>query len=478
MTYAMSRRTLLRGSLAVTGAGALAGVGIAAGAEGAPQAAPLRADAEIYGVPTVDPLISQRADPFITRPVGGTYYFTGSVPEYDRLVVRGADTIAGLAQAEETVIWRRPASGTMGGHIWAPELHRIGGKWYIYFAAGDSDDVFRIRTYVLESALDDPRDPAGWTLKGRLVTEWDGFTLDATTFAHRGRQYLVWAQSEPEIEVNTSLYIAEMANPWTLRSKPTRIATPTRSWEIQGFKVNEGPAVLIRNGKIFMTFSASATDARYCMGLLTADAGANLLERASWVKSPDPVFVTNEATERYGPGHNSFTVAEDGVTDVLVYHARDYEAITGDPLYDPNRHTRVQKVYWHPDGTPLFGIPVGEGGPIVRLSPADAKQSFLRHTDAGAVRIDRAPRELEQTQFRFVAAADGSETVQSVDQPDKFLHVEAGAVTLSGTATPVIRTSVKGGVTIRIAAEPGRFLRHTTGGRVTTSDKATVFRLS
>ena len=162
----------------------------------------------------------------------------------------------------------------MAGHIWAPELHRIDGTWYVYFAAGDSDDVFRIRIYVLESTLADPRDPAGWTLKGKIETEWDGFTLDATTFAHRGKRYLVWAQSEPEIAVNTSLYIAEMANPWTLATKPTRITTPTKSWEIQGYKVNEGPAVLIRNGRVFMTFSASATDARYCMGLLTADADA------------------------------------------------------------------------------------------------------------------------------------------------------------------------------------------------------------
>ncbi|WP_328477442.1 glycoside hydrolase family 43 protein [Actinoplanes sp. NBC_00393] len=466
----MNRRTLLRGSLGVSAAGAL-GALAASGAEGAPQ---LRSDAEIYGVPTVDPLITQRADPFITRPVGGMYYFTGSVPEYDRLVVRGAATIAGLADAEETVIWRRPASGTMAGHIWAPELHRIGGKWYIYFAAGDSDDVFRIRTYVMESALDDPRDASGWTLKGKLVTEWEGFTLDATTFSHRGRQYLVWAQSEPEIAVNTSLYIAEMANPWTLRSKPTRIATPTKSWEIQGFRVNEGPAVLIRNGKVFIAFSASATDARYCMGLLTADASDNLLDRASWTKTPDPIFVTNRATSRFGPGHNSFTVAEDGKTDVLVYHARDYEAITGDPLYDPNRHTRVQKLYWHEDGTPLFGIPVGAGGPIVRLSPSDSPRSFVKH-EGDAVIAERAPRELELTQFRFVAAADGTETIQSVDQPAKFVTVSGSTVSLSTTGTPVVRAASRDGVTIRVTT--GGYLRH-AAGQITVGDKATVFKLS
>jgi GH43 family beta-xylosidase len=473
MTSRFSRRTLIRGSLGVTTAGALAGL-TAAGAEGSPRPGAQRTDAEIYGVTTKDPLISQRADPWITRPVNGTYYFTGSVPEYDRLVVRGASTIEGLSTAEETVIWRRPASGKMGGHIWAPELHRVGGKWYIYFAAGDANEVFRIRTYVMESALDDPRDPAGWTLKGQLATEWDGFTLDATSFSHRGKQYLVWAQSEPEIAVNSSLYIAAMANPWTLGSKPTRIATPTLDWEIQGYRVNEGPAVLIRNGKVFLTFSASATDARYAVGLLTADAKSDLLARSSWVKTPDPVFVTNENTKRWGPGHNTFTVAEDGKTDVLVYHARDYRDITGDPLYDPNRHTRVQKLYWHEDGTPLFGIPVGDGGPIVRLSPADAPRWFVRHTE-DAVRTEKAPRDLEKTQFRFVKAADGTETIQSVDEPTKFVTVSGTTVSLSTAGTPVTRVAARAGVTIRVA--PGRYLRHVSG-TIVVSDKATAFTLS
>jgi GH43 family beta-xylosidase len=350
MSFPISRRTLLLGGLGA--------------------ALPLAAfPAAAAAAPSGPPLIAQRADPFITHPVRGTYYFTGSVPEYDRIIVRGAPTIAGLTAATESVIWRRPASGTMGGHIWAPELHRVDGRWYLYFAAGDADDVFRIRMYVLESALADPRDPAGWVLRGKIVTEWDSFALDATTFTHRGRRYLVWAQSEPEISVNSSLYIAELRNPWTLKSKPVRIATPTRDWETRGFRVNEGPAVLIRNGRVFLTFSASATDARYCIGLLTADARADLLDHASWVKTPTPVFTTNEQTGQYGPGHNSFTVAEDGVTDVLVYHARDYRDIVGDPLYDPNRHTRVQRLDWNADGTPNLGVPHGGAGPITPASP-------------------------------------------------------------------------------------------------------------
>ena len=200
-----------------------------------------------------------------------------------------------------------------------------------------------------------------------------------------------------------------------------RIATPTLSWEVQGFRVNEGPAVLIRNGRVFVTFSASATDARYCMGLLTADENANLLDARSWTKTPNPVFATNAETRQFGPGHNSFTVAEDGVTDVLVYHARDYRDITGDPLYDPNRHTRVQKLYWNADGTPAFGVPVGKGGPIVRLSPLDAPNLVVRHAEF-RLRVEGNVREVADSWFRFVPGHLGAGTVsvQSVNFPDRL----------------------------------------------------------
>jgi GH43 family beta-xylosidase len=477
MTHRINRRTMLRGALGVAAGTGVAGLGAAGSAAATTRiqaAAGTRTDAEIYGVPTVQPLVSQRADPFITPRTNGIYYLTGSVPEYDRIALRGAATLAGLPAAAETVIWRRPATGTMAGHIWAPELHRIDGAWYVYFAAGDSDDVFRIRTYVLESRLDDPLDVSGWTLKGKVQTEWDGFTLDATTFAHRGRRYLVWAQSEPEIAVNTSLYIARMANPWTLATKPTRITTPTKSWEIQGYKVNEGPAVLVRNGRVFLTFSASATDARYCMGLLTADADSDLLDRGSWEKTPDPVFVTDEETQRYGPGHNSFTVAEDGVTDVLVYHARDYRDITGDPLYDPNRHTRLQRVYWHPDGTPLFGVPVGDGGPMVRIAPQDRPQDFVRHTGEGLIVVEHAPRDLAATQFRFEARADGTEAIRSVDQPGRFLAVDGTTVRLAAEPTGFHRAGSDSSLTIRTS--DGRYLR-VVRGAVTAAAEGTTFRL-
>ena len=74
---------------------------------------------------------------------------------------------------------------------------------------------------------------------------------------------------------------------------------------------------------------------------------SDMLNPDSWTKIPDPVFQTNSEISRYGPGHNSFTVSEDGMENLFVFHARDYKEIIGDPLYDPNRHTYIQKLTWN-----------------------------------------------------------------------------------------------------------------------------------
>ena len=302
-----------------------------------------------------NPLIQQRADPHVYRHTDGYYYFMGTVPEYDRLELRRSETLGGLATAEPKTIWQKHATGPMGAHIWAPEIHFIDGKWYIYFAAGAAEKVWNIRIYVLENASANPLE-GEWVERGQLRTQWETFALDATTFVHRGQRYLVWAQRDPAKKNNTDLYLAKMDSPVSITGTPVEISTPEFDWEKIRYSVNEGPAVLQRNGRVFVSYSAAGTGAEYCLGLLTAADNADLLDPKSWVKSLTPVFATSEDHRIYGPGHNSFTTATDG-SDVMVYHARSYRDIQGDPLKDPNRHTRMQPVTWRADGTPDFGVP-------------------------------------------------------------------------------------------------------------------------
>ena len=81
-------------------------------------------------------LIEQRADPHIVKHTDGVYYFTATVPDYDTVILRSAPTIQELQTAEEVTIWTRTPSGPGSGQVWAPELHWIDGKWYIYVALG------------------------------------------------------------------------------------------------------------------------------------------------------------------------------------------------------------------------------------------------------------------------------------------------------------------------------------------------------
>jgi len=302
-----------------------------------------------------NPIAEQRADPCIYRNSDGTYYFIATVPEFDRIEIRSAKTINGLKTATAKTVWRKHNSGQMGSHIWAPELHKINGVWYIYFAAGGAEEETQwdIRMFALSNKSANPME-GEWKEEGQILTKMESFSLDATTFEYKGKQYFVWAQKTPEQKSGSSLLIAEMANPTKLKEQQVLICKPTYDWETIVYEVNEGPAVIRRNGKIFITYSASNTDYNYAMGMIWADENSNLLDQASWHKSDKPVFYTNDKLLRFGPGHNSFTVAEDGKTDLMVYHARNYKEIKGHPLGDPNRHARVRVLHWGKDGFPDF----------------------------------------------------------------------------------------------------------------------------
>ncbi len=299
-----------------------------------------------------NPIVLQRADPWIHKIAEtGCYYFTGTVPNFDKIILRHACRFNDLKLAEETVIWRKHDTGPMSANIWAPELHRFDDQWVIYFAAGDVDNPFSIRMYALTNKNDDPLQGT-WDESGKITTPIDSFALDATRFKHNDQDYLIWAQMDADQSYNSALWIAKLKTPTTITGPVTLLSKPDLAWEQQGYKVNEGAAVIIRHNKVIVTYSASATDHRYAMGLLWADINSDLLNPNSWHKSQEPIFQTDPDLNRFGPGHNSFTIAEDGKTDLLIYHARDYLNLRGNPLTDPNRHARARAITVDESGTP------------------------------------------------------------------------------------------------------------------------------
>ena len=248
-----------------------------------------------------NPILSSGADPWMVKHEGWYYYCCG-VPGGI-----GISRSRDLHKINPPVrVWKAPEKGLWNSTcVWAPELHYIDGVWYIYFTAGDAKDVWEIRPYLLMCEDENPM-TGKWIEKGRIDVGVESFSLDMTTFIHKGEQYVLWAQKTEPADVS-DVYIAKMKNPWTLATKPMILTTPEYDWEVQGFKVNEGPAVLVRNGKVIVTYSASDTGWRYCMGMLWADENSDLLDIKSWHKSDKPVFKTSEENKQYGPGHNCFT---------------------------------------------------------------------------------------------------------------------------------------------------------------------------
>lgn len=316
-----------------------------------------------------NPFISQRADPYITRGSDGFYYFTASYPAfhdenhgYDRIILRKSKTVEGLSSACEKAIWLAHDEGAMAKHIWAPEIHEIGGRWYIFFAAGDSDNKWNIRPYVLACDGKDPMNDT-WTEKGRVKAleeddiSFRGFSLDMTYFEHKGRHYLIWAQSVPD----SSLLMAETDAdcPWKLKTKPIILSKPEHDWEKVRFRVNEGASVLKGEDKLFVFFSASGTGAEYCMGYLWADKDADLMKTDSWHKKTTPFLSTKDLEGEVGPGHNSFVYDEEGSL-LLIYHARPESHLEkqcgsydDESLYDPCRHARIRQIHFDKVGFPV-----------------------------------------------------------------------------------------------------------------------------
>lgn len=330
------------------------------------------------------PLIPERADPHIIyNEDDGYYYFTSSYPMnggndadgYDRLILRRAKTVAGLETAEEVTIWDEKDDPKRGRFIWAPELHKIGDSWYFLSTAGinsGTGTTFNIRPFMVKcNNSDDMMNPDSWEMTGDVKAMagdekncLNAMSLDMTYFEAGGRHYLCWAdftKNEGNPEAISSLYIATIdpSDPTQLTSKASVITVPEYFWENVRHRVNEGPAVIQKGDNVYLAYSASGTGSEYCIGLLSGKAGDDLTNPDNWTKNPYPIMTSTDFNDEVsGPGHNSFTVDENG-NQIIVYHARPTEAHkghSGDPLYDPCRHAYIKPVFYDKDGMPILNM--------------------------------------------------------------------------------------------------------------------------
>jgi GH43 family beta-xylosidase len=314
----------------------------------------------------VNPVLKSGPDPWVVYRDG--FYYEMNTTAVN-LTIRRARSVADLQQAERKIVWVPPPNTPYSAQIWAPELHFVRGKWYIYFAA-DSGKNETHRNWVLENASADPL--AGeWVFKGQLTDKTNKWAIDPSVFEDGGRLYALWSGWPGDKNGKQDIYIAEMENPWTIKGKRVKLSAPHYRWEKVGTEsppyvgVNEGPEMLKHGGKLFLVYSASGcwTD-QYALGVLMANAGSNVLNPKSWKKSRHPVFTSNPEGQAYSPGHNSFFKSPDGKEDWIIYHANPAPGLG----CKDQRSPRIQPFTWNTDGSPNFGQPVSLGQPIPRPS--------------------------------------------------------------------------------------------------------------
>lgn len=310
-----------------------------------------------------NPLKSSGPDPWVIQQDGFFYYMntTGS-----NLTIWKTKNIADLGNAEKKVVWTPPAAGPYSKELWAPELHFLEGKWYIYFAADEGHNENH-RIYVVENASRDPLQ-GEWVFRGKLADASDKWAIDATVFEAGGKTFAAWSGWESGSDGVQGIYIARMKNPWTIEGPRVRLSVPDHPWEKVGdfdskgkvltiphIDVNEGPEILRHGDKVFLIYSASACWTNYySLGMLEASASSDLMNPASWKKSDRPVFWQNPEGSAFGTGHNTFFKSLDGKEDWILYHANS-EANQG---CGELRSPRAQPFTWKPDGTPDFGRPI------------------------------------------------------------------------------------------------------------------------
>jgi GH43 family beta-xylosidase len=254
-----------------------------------------------------------------------------------RIVIKRFRDLDHMDRNVEKVIWSPSGSSDHNRQLWAPELHQIDGRWYVYFAASDGR-MGNHRTYAL--VADDPLGP--YEELGQVCDpRHDVWAIDLTVFVHDDRLYAVWSGWEGAADgFPQNLYIAPMSNPWTVSGDRQCISRPEHDWEMSIAPVNEGPEVLRHpsSGRLFILYAADASWTQaYKMGLLECTAG-DVTDPSSWSKKPRPWFT--------GGGHGC--VAETaGGGPYLVYHRK----ISGDPGW-ADREIRCAPLVWDSTGYP------------------------------------------------------------------------------------------------------------------------------
>ena len=210
--------------------------------------------------------------------------------------------------------------------IWAPELHIIKDKCYIYVAMDDGDN-YHHRMYVLYNDSNNPLDE--YKMHGQIGDETNKWAIDGTIIQYHGELYMAWSGWEGDENVAQDIYIAKMSDPFTISSKRRKISSPDQPFErgscdgINAPFINEGPFPFYDEDDLYILYSGSGSwDVHYCIIALKLN-GQDPMED-EWLKADSPFLQSNDILK--GPGHCSIVQKEK--KNLIFFHAWPIEETT------------------------------------------------------------------------------------------------------------------------------------------------------
>ena len=347
--------------------------------------------------------IGEGADPWVIRDPNAPRYLWCMSEGNRAIAIHTSDSVTSMGRRQ--VVWRAPKSGPVSQQVWAPELHYLDSRWYVYFAASDGQNENHL-AYVLKSKTKDPL--GDYELQGPFATG-DGkdgnspnvWAIDMTVLEHQGQRFALWSGWDKPGSDQQYLYIAPMKSPTQLAGPRVRICeNDDYLWErIEPDKskrgLHEAPQVFQTKKQTAVVYSCGASWLpTYKLGLLEL-VGEDPLVPASWKKRPKPVF--NRSGSTFGIGHSCFVKSLDGKEWWHVFHAkRDRE-----PGW--RRAVFTQSMRVGRKGFPLFEKPV-QSGEVLKKPSGDAaeaifsKESFdyfghhqYLSTDGQSIRLGKVP---------------------------------------------------------------------------------------
>ena len=307
-------------------------------------------------------------DPWVVAH-GGSLLLVQSAGRRSRIVVKRFRDLARMDRNVETVIWPPAGRSEPIRELWAPELHLINGRWYVYYSAG-AGWAGSHRTYAL--VADDPLGPYR-SLGPVGDPKNDVWAIDLTVFTHGGRMYALWSGWDGAHDgFPQNLYVAPMDDPWTITAGRRRLSWPQHDWEMSVAPVNEGPQVARHpgTGRLFVIYSADASwTPAYKTGLLEW-TGGDVADPTSWSKLPRPLFT--------GGGHGCVLDTPSG--SHFVYHRK----VSGDPGW-ADREICSAPLVWDADGYPVIRVHEARGAAPARAGSGTA--SLMQPRFGGPERV-------------------------------------------------------------------------------------------